>query len=298
MRVPTENAANALINQLNRLNGSQNRLSNQITTGQRVVDPSDDPAAMGRLMNVSAEKTQIRQYVSNAQHALDLSKTAFSAVDQLKQISDRAGELATLGGGLTSADARKSYAIELNSLIEQALQTGNTSSGGDQVFGGTRTDSPAFEATRDLSGRITSVSYAGAAQSADIRVSASTTLPASTDGATNAGLGDFMNRLVALRDALEANDPAAIDTSRNALADSEDHLLLMVSDLGSTQSRLDFEITQQTARFSDLEGLASRDADADLAQTVVRLTQAQTAYQAALQSSAQQLNLSLLDFIR
>ena len=63
------------------------------------------------------------------------------------------------------------------------------------------------------------------------------------------------------------------------------------------QQRLEIEITQNGARFSDLAEQISRDADADLAQTVVQLTQNQNAYQAAFMSAGNILNKSLLDYI-
>jgi flagellin-like hook-associated protein FlgL len=47
-----------------------------------------------------------------------------------------------------------------------------------------------------------------------------------------------------------------------------------------------------------LEAGISQEADADLAQTIVQLTQTQTAYQAALQSGGQILSQSLLDYLR
>ena len=47
-----------------------------------------------------------------------------------------------------------------------------------------------------------------------------------------------------------------------------------------------------------LEKLVSKEADADLTETIVRLTQTQTAYQAALQSAGRILGSSLLDYLR
>ena len=49
---------------------------------------------------------------------------------------------------------------------------------------------------------------------------------------------------------------------------------------------------------TDLESLVSRETDADLPTTVVRLNQAQTAYQAALQSAANIMQVSLLDYLK
>ena len=47
-----------------------------------------------------------------------------------------------------------------------------------------------------------------------------------------------------------------------------------------------------------LESLVSSEASVDLPTTIVKLNQAQTAYQAALSSAAKVMNLSLLDYIK
>jgi flagellar hook-associated protein 3 FlgL len=47
-----------------------------------------------------------------------------------------------------------------------------------------------------------------------------------------------------------------------------------------------------------LEALISKDADVDVAQTMVELTRQQTAYQAAMQAGANLLRMSLLDYLR
>ncbi len=47
-----------------------------------------------------------------------------------------------------------------------------------------------------------------------------------------------------------------------------------------------------------LSGTISREGDADLAETVVRLNEVQYAYQAALQSRAKMMDRSLMDYLR
>jgi flagellar hook-associated protein 3 FlgL len=67
---------------------------------------------------------------------------------------------------------------------------------------------------------------------------------------------------------------------------------------GALQARLETSTAVLTQRGQMLEALVSKEADADLAETLVRLTEVQTAYQAALQSGGSILNKSLMDYIR
>ncbi|MGJ8868517.1 hypothetical protein, partial [Salmonella enterica] len=64
------------------------------------------------------------------------------------------------------------------------------------------------------------------------------------------------------------------------------------------QSRLDATLDATKDEKLSLEGEISRRADIDLAQTIVRLNQNQTNYQAALQSAGSVLDLTLMDFLR
>lgn len=298
MRIPSNSFTENTVSQLHKLNGQQQRLQNQVATGQQFTQPADNPAAAGRALRIGSEKAQLQQFSANTATALDISRTSFSSLEQLKELSDRAGEIGVLGSGINSADAYSAYRAEVNQMIEQAVQTANAKFGGNHLFGGTRTDAAPFAVTRDPGGTVSSVAYAGTAAGAEVRVSESTTISPYTDGTTNEGFATFINRLVSLRDALGAKDPAAVTTAREDLLASEDDLLVATSHIGSVQSRLEVEAARSSARFASLEDTLSREVDVDLAQTLVRLSQSQTAYQAALQSGAQIMNLSLLDYVR
>lgn len=298
MRIPNNNFSETLISQLQRLSGNQARLQGQAATGQRITNPSDDPAAVARVLQLQSEKQQIQQFASNNGRAHDISQSSYSAIQGLKGLSDRAGELGVLGTGVTSPDAFRAYAAESDQALEQALQLANTRYTGEHLFGGTKTDAPPFTATRDAMGKITAVTYAGAASGAEFRISEGAKLSPFTSGAENQQIADFMNNLVSLRDAFQSGGSAAVQAVRPGLETSENKFLVMLSDIGAKQMRLEVDGHQNAARFAELEKLTGAETDVDLSQVVVKLTQAQTAYQAALQSGAQILNLSLMDYVK
>jgi flagellar hook-associated protein 3 FlgL len=298
MRIPNSSQADSLITQLQKLLSKQTALQSQVSTGQRITKASDDPEAMARVLKVQADQQQVRQWSRNGDRALAVSQASYSAVKSLKSASDRAGEIAVLGTGINTPDSYNAYASETDGLIEQAVQTANSQQTGDHLFGGTKTDAPPFTVTRDASGKVTGVTYAGAATAAQIRVSDSATITAQTDGAANQKIGTFINTLVALRNALTAQDGTAVQAAQPGLHTSENDLIGTMSDLGATQARLESVQQDNGSRFAELESLTSADTDADIAQTMVKLTQTQATYQAALQSGAQLLQHSLLDYLR
>ncbi len=298
MRIPNSVFSDSLVSRLQKLTANQASLQAQVSSGQRINSASDDPAAMAHVLDLQADQQRVQQWSRNADRAYNVSQASYAAVKNLKTISDRAGEISVLGVGTNSPDAFNSYAKETNGLIEQALQAANTQFAGGHLLGGTKTDSPPFTATRDAAGNVTAVSYTGAASAAQFRISEGTTLSPQTDGATNQKFADFLNNLVSLRDSLSTQSSAGVQASKTGLQKSEDDLIGTISDIGATQARIESSKTVNEGRFTDIQQQTSAETDVDLAQTVVKLTKAQTAYQAALQSGAQMLQHSLLDYLR
>jgi flagellar hook-associated protein 3 FlgL len=104
--------------------------------------------------------------------------------------------------------------------------------------------------------------------------------------------------LVDLRDALTSVSPSAVASTRPSLEAAENALLSAVSENGAVELRVQASRLQQRARTENLEQLVSRESDADLAETMVRLGQATTAYEASLSSANRILQLSILDYLK
>ncbi len=299
MRITDNTLSGTIIRQIQNLGSQQAKLQTEVSTGQRIFKPEDDPNAVGRVLNLQTEQRQITQYLSNADRALQLSQASYSTLQQIKSISDRATEIGTLGGGSISPEASKAYASEVDQLIEQTLQFTNTKFSGDYIFAGTAVSTSPFVATRDPStNQITSVAFAGNASQAPIQLSENASIAPNTSNTTNLGLRDFLNSLVALRDALTTNNTAGVSAAQTGLLSGEDNLVSALAEHGGIQSRIEANQAQQKDRADNLESLVSNETDADLPTTIVKLNQTQTAYQAALQSAANIMRISLLDYIK
>ncbi|MCX6938190.1 MAG: flagellar hook-associated protein FlgL [Verrucomicrobia bacterium] len=298
MRISTASTSDNVLAQLQRLSTQQAELQNQVATGQRIFKPSDDPAAAARVISAQMERASVSQYARNADAALEYSKTSYSGLDQFKKLSDRAGELAVMGTGNLGTSAMQAYASEVDQLLEQAATSGNTRFRNDYVFGGTAVDTPPFTATRDADGKITAVAYVGDAGRVSVPLADGASIQPTPDAATNSGLADFMNQLVALRDALNAGDTNATQATRAGLDTSENLLVSSLSEHGAIQLRIEVAQTQQRTRLDSIETAISADADVDLTSTIVRLNQTTQAYEAALSSGSTMLKMSLLDYLK
>lgn len=298
MRIPNSTASSATIELLQKLGQQQSSLQNKIGTGQRISMPSDDPAAVGRILSLESDRSFANQFARSAEYAREISQVSFDGLDQLREVSTRVSELATLGQSGFSTEQMAAYSKEVDQLIEHALQLGNSSFGGQYLFGGTEVSNEPFAATRDANGKITSAAYVGNPEAAAVKISESSSVTPRPNGTINAGLADFMNQLVALRDALASGDNAAVSNLRAGLDDSEDLLVGALSEQGSVQKRIEVNLALQRSWSNNIDQMVGAEADLDIARAMVELSETNLAYEAALSSSSKILQLSILDYIR
>lgn len=303
MRVPTNSNSDQMLQRISDLNARQAKLQSQVTTGQRITLPEDDPAAMGRVLALKNEKSQLTQFDTNAKYALDLSNASFSAINEIKKISNRAGEISTLATGSISAESYDAYAEEVNQLIEQGTQLANSKLGNNYLFAGTNIANPAYTRTPPT-GDITSVTYAGDANQVTIPIADNATIAPGTTAQTNNDIASFLNHLVNLRDALKAKDETAIAAAKDNLTGSdtipgdENNIVNALSAQGAIQMRLEISSSQRTQRMDNIDKLVSGEVDVDMPVSITKLNQASIAYQAALQSASQIMRISLLDYLK
>jgi flagellar hook-associated protein 3 FlgL len=311
MRVTSNTFPNRLLTQLNDLAARQTRLQSQAATGQRVQLPEDDPEAMRQVLAMQSESSALNQYSANIANLKDSTTVAYGVMKSLKTLSDQTSEIATSADGLRSPQELDTYAGQINQYLEQAIDAANTTFKGDYLFGGTKTDQPPFQAVRDANGKITGVNYVGNAKAITAEVGPNATSEAQPVGANTTGAGprglitdsqsgaDFFNHLIQLRDHLAAHDTQSVtSTDIGNLQKDEDNIIYHYGHIGAIQSRLDAADSmvkdQSFSTSQQISGLV----DADLAQTMVKLTQVQNAYTAALQTGGRILNTSLLDYIK
>jgi flagellar hook-associated protein 3 FlgL len=311
MRVTANTYSNFLIQQLNRLGTRQGQLQIQATTGQRVQQPEDDPLATRLVLNLKAEGRSVAQYQRNVATEKDRATANYSTMKALKSISDRVGEIATLADDLKSPEELADYANQVTKLIKEGVQLANSKQNASYLFSGTRSNEAPFTMTTDSSGQVTSVAYEGNESQMSVEIAEGYQITTQIVGAnatasgpkgliTDAASGaDFFNHLISLQNHLAAGDTAAIAaTDRANLKNDEENLLAHISENSLTLAQLTSTGTQLQDRAAGLEKGVADHVGVDLAQTMVQLSATTTAYQAALQSSASIMNLSLMAYLR
>lgn len=311
MRVAANTFSDSLVDQLSRLAVRQSRLQNQAATGQRIRDPADDPAAMRRVLNFQADGSAINQFQRNIDLLTEQANASYGAMRAIKNVSDRAAEITVLADGTKSRTELDIYGQQVSMLIQQAVASANGKFRDHYLFGGTRNDQPPFQINLDANGRVVAVTYAGNQTRSENEVGDGVLMSAQTIGANSSGSGprglisdsrvgaDFFNHLISLQNNLFAGDVDAIGSQNRAELDAdEENLLFHFGTVGATLERLETTSGLLAQQAISLEKAVSTEVDADLAQTLVRLNETQTAYQAALQSGSRILGVTLLDYLR
>lgn len=118
----------------------------EISSGKRIQRPSDDPSGMRDSLVIRTSLSQASQFIRNINNNGLFMQSADSALDTLGQSLTRARELA-LGAlnGTATAETRGFAAIEVEQLVQQALEAANTRVKNHFIFSGTAVRERPFE---------------------------------------------------------------------------------------------------------------------------------------------------------
>ena len=136
MRVTSNSFPSALQYQLESLATKQARLQSQAATGQRFSAPSEDPRATRKVLELQQETRRLSQYNENIDLSSEKLNSVYGAIQAVKKVSDRAGELAAMVDDMKSRDQLAAYRQEINQLIEQSVQIANTNNQFGYIFRG------------------------------------------------------------------------------------------------------------------------------------------------------------------
>jgi len=304
MRIAGTSFTDSMVSQLNLLSAQEYQLQNQASSGQAISAPEDNPAGMAEALNLQAENSAVTQYAQNISTLQTRATIADNALTSLQTITEQASEIATQADGTSTPAQLQAYASQVTQLIKQAAQLMNSKDGSQYVFGGTSSSSAPFTVSTDADGNVTAVTYSGNTSISQSEIADNMTLAVGVPGENTSGSGargvvsdsrygaDLFNHLIALQNDLQSGNTSAI-TSTDApnLSKDDDNIIWQVANNGAAQSRLTAAASFASTQQSGLQTSLTNVAGADLAQTLTQLTQASNAYQIALQTSSQVLQL-------
>ncbi len=273
-----QNAVDAM-STLQKSQSALNRSMARLSTGSKIVEPSDDAAGLSKSEKLLAQSSRIEASRVNVQNAMSLLQTADGYLGSITDILNRMSELSTLALDSTkSPEDTALYETEWNALKDQLRDIiGN----GDN---GTDTD-PNWNMSSDSpSGTFNGIELFGAREAMVIVVG--------TSGDQTMTIGETNLRVIggAMSDLLWDNsvDGAQVDVEMgdsDAISKLNDAINQMASEranIGGELSRLEAANAQLLVQGENLEAANSRIRDVDVAVETTRLAKHQVLTEASV----------------
>ncbi|MFI5179430.1 MAG: hypothetical protein ACHQO8_12745 [Vicinamibacterales bacterium] len=268
----------------------------QVSSGRRVRVPSDDPASAEKAINDQAEISSIDAYTKSSDSASSRLSVLDSVLGDVVSRITQAQTTAQSAHGNTANQATLDADAQTLVGIRDAIAGDiNTTFNGSYVFGGT-TSNKAPYAT--VAGAWT---YQGDATTVTVKVdtSRSVTIAMNGQGIMQGGdAADLLTTLDNLAASVKAGDNAAIATGIDALNRAFSRAVQAQSQVGTDEAALADIATSLTGRRTAATARLSDDQDANLADAITKMSQAQAAYQAALGAVSTANKPSLLDYLK
>lgn len=286
LRIPTSYGNQQILSGLQAAKARYNTLQEQIATGKRIINISDDPTGAALVVNLQNSTERNEQYVRQIESArsfLTATDTALGAVDESLM---RLMELGTKGLQAVTAGNGGAIVPEVDAITTHLLTIANTQEQGKYLFAGTMTTTKPYPAAG------ASVANAGVIN-LDITSSASV--------ATNIP-GDqvFVNVFQAvtdLRAALVANNQANVQTALGELDTALSTNLSARTEVGGRQNSLDQIQTTLESFNLTLKSIQASYEDVDYPTAITQANQEDIGQKAAFSVLSRANRQNLFDFL-
>jgi flagellar hook-associated protein 3 FlgL len=302
MRVSNQSLSNQVQDNVQQAFRRLAETQESVSSGKRINRLSDDPFGAARAVDLGSFAASLDQYKLNIDSALPFLNQTDAVLGQVDDVLARTKELAIqMANGTLSSQDRASAAAEVHQLFGRLVSLGNTKMDGRYLFAGFANGTAPFAEAAGV------VTYNG--DGGEIKIQADN----STDVAINlpgdklfqgvgvAGGTDLFDTLSDLETALNANDvdgvngitvqSGRLDRAMNQVSSFRSEIGARLDTLNTASDGLEVMKLRTTEMRSKIEDIDALKVYSDFALL-------QQAYQAALQSSAQVIQPSILDFFR
>jgi len=274
------------------------KTSQQLSTGKRILTPSDDPSGSARALALSQSIAINDQMIRNQEYAQEtmqiLEGTLAGVTENIQQMRERF--IYGANGTLSAAD-RQIVARELREQFGTLLSLGNARDiNGNYMFGGHESNEPPFQG--DIS---TGVTYVGDDGVREMRVSLSRDMGVTLPG--QAVFGDLFATVADYITALEGPLPeeggmsAPLERAITGIDQALDNVLNVRARIGAHTVELDQLALISEETDLQLRMMLANYQEIDYAEAISRFSRQQTMLQAAQQTFAKISSLTLFSYM-
>lgn len=270
----------------------------EVSTGRRINAPSDDPTGTAQSLTLQNHLDVLEQYNRTLTQAKGYLNTTDGALSSVSELVRQARTLAVQAGSTTTTkEAEDSLAAQVQSIIKSLGTIGNSTYGNRYLFAGQRSDTTPF--VENTTGGFDYKGGQAATNDDAIRLDVGVGDSVQVNVSGEEAILPVIQVLTELRDRIKGGQTALISNDSLSKLDSAvQNVSRIRADVGSRTQHIDTVTQQNVNAKASFSKTLSDIQDVDIPTAVVELQSAQTAYQAALQSTARIGQISLLDFLR
>ncbi|MGA3099057.1 MAG: flagellin [Bryobacteraceae bacterium] len=301
---PVNGVTQSYLDSLDRIQSTLDSVTQQVSSGIRVGQPSDDPSAVPGILDTLsqiAQDTQTKTNLNEVSNELSAGDNALqNAVTVLGQAISLGSEAASPQTPTQNADLLQQAQAVQQQLVDLSATTVN----GRYIFSGDLDDQPLY--ALDASQPEGVKQLASATSTRTITDGAGATLwvpltaqeifdPKNADG--SAATGNVFAAVNSLVQALQNNDQTAAGTAVDSLKAADDYLSQQLGFYGIAENRVADTLTSLGSSLATENQSLSNLRDADVAGDAIELTQVQTQQQAALSVGSKLSQLNLFSYL-
>ncbi|WPX07821.1 flagellar hook-associated protein FlgL [Anaerocellum danielii] len=314
MRITNNMMVNNFLINLNKNLARLDELQYKMATGKKIRYPSDDPVITARSLRLRTDISEIEQLQKNVDDATSWVDTTESALADITESLQRIRELAVRGAnGTNTKEDMAQIAKEVAQIKQHIIQVGNTNYAGRYIFSGFKTDTAPLNSDGSFSdtGNFTSTGGYPIDLSTGENIIQIELMKANyiginktanqifyIQGETDENKGNLFKVLDNLINALESGDANTVNSLLSDIDRHIDNVVAQRGDIGALQNRLELIKNRLSDDNVNFTTLLSNNEDVDMAEIIMKLKEAENVYRAALQTGAQILPPTLLDFLR
>ena len=285
MRITEALLAQEFSQQLTQINDRMSTDQQQISSGKRILQPSDDPTGAVHAAAINTSLSQLQGQTTVAKDAQSWLGEEDSTLQQVYTLLQQANDTAVEGANPLDTQQGAALATQVDALKTQMLSLANTQVDGRYLFAGFQTTTQPFT---DSGG---TVSYAGDTGVKTVTVSGGVVLSLSHPGsqvfgvppagtAPTPGQPSIFDTLSALSTALSAGSSSGVSTCMDQLKTQMTSISTLQAETGTREQQVTLLQNTTAQQTTLLTGMLSNTQDADFAQVAVDLQQQQNTYQA------------------
>lgn len=307
MRISSSWAHQTAVNSMLNQQASLQQIQQQLSSGKKLLTPSDNPMAAARIVDLNQNIKQNEQYQSNINTARDRLSQQESVLQSATDVLQRINELGIQGlNDTNSLSDRKAIALEMEEMNKQLLSIANTKSpNGEYLFAGFKSSTQPFSKNTANPGAY---SYAGDTNSRSIQIDTNRQITDGDPGSQVFGIPTGSATVPAagsINNIFEAVDKFAADLRANApnsaslddISKSLDKVVSVRSSVGIRLNALDKQEEMHTDAVLGMQDVLSATEDLDYAEAIGRFSQQTVSLQAAQQTFTQLKKLSLFNYL-